>query len=71
MTDSSTRQYTARIAIVDADPAIELGMTAHVRIAGQRAGLQGSASYAGAPTTGIVMGGTGVGRVETSDVDGI
>jgi membrane fusion protein, multidrug efflux system len=36
MTDSATRQYTARIAIVDADPAIELGMTAHVRIAGQR-----------------------------------
>jgi NADPH-dependent curcumin reductase CurA len=39
--------------------------------AGQRAGLQGSASYAGAPTTGIVMGGTGVGRVEVSNVDGI
>src|SRR4051794_34302152 len=39
--------------------------------AGQRAGLQGSASYAGAPTTGIVMGGTGVGRVEESNVDGI
>ena len=39
--------------------------------AGQRAGLQGSASYAGAPTTGVVMGGTGVGRVEVSNVDGI
>jgi NADPH-dependent curcumin reductase CurA len=39
--------------------------------AGQRAGLQGSASYAGAPTAGIVMGGTGVGRVEASNVDGI
>jgi RND family efflux transporter MFP subunit len=36
MTDSATRQYTARIAILDADPAIELGMTAHVRLAGQR-----------------------------------
>src|SRR3954463_11801878 len=35
--------------------------------AGQRAGLQGSASYAGAPTTGIVMGGSGVGRVEASN----
>ena len=35
--------------------------------AGQRAGLQGSASYAGAPTTGIVMSGTGVARVEASD----
>ena len=31
--------------------------------AGQRAGLQGSASYAGAPETGRVMGGTGVARV--------
>ena len=39
--------------------------------AGQRAGLQGSASYAGAPTTGIVMGGTGVGRVEESRVEGV
>ncbi|MEM7016399.1 MAG: NADP-dependent oxidoreductase [Pseudomonadota bacterium] len=35
--------------------------------AGQRAGLQGSASYAGAPQTGIVMGGTGVARVEKSN----
>jgi NADPH-dependent curcumin reductase CurA len=34
--------------------------------AGQRAGLQGSASYAGAPRAGIVMGGTGVARVEVS-----
>ncbi len=35
--------------------------------AGQRAGLQGSASYAGAPTAGIVMGGTGVGTVTASE----
>lgn len=35
--------------------------------AGQRAGLQGSASYAGAPTTGVVMGGTAVARVEASN----
>jgi NADPH-dependent curcumin reductase CurA len=34
--------------------------------AGQRAGLQGSASYAGAPQTGVVMGGAGVARVEES-----
>jgi NADPH-dependent curcumin reductase CurA len=39
--------------------------------AGQRAGLQGSASYAGAPVTGVVMGGTGVARVEASNVDGV
>lgn len=35
--------------------------------AGQRAGLQGSASYAGAPTAGRVMNGTGVGRVVASN----
>ncbi len=34
--------------------------------AGQRAGLQGSASYAGAPEAGRVMGGTGIARVEAS-----
>jgi NADPH-dependent curcumin reductase CurA len=39
--------------------------------AGQRAGLQGSASYAGAPVAGVVMSGTGVGRVEASNADGI
>jgi NADPH-dependent curcumin reductase CurA len=37
--------------------------------AGQRAGLQGSASYAGAPKAGVVMGGTGVARVEDSNSD--
>lgn len=37
--------------------------------AGQRAGLQGSASYAGAPKAGVVMGGTGVARVEESNSD--
>src|SRR5262245_23586965 len=35
--------------------------------AGQRAGLQGSASYAGAPTAGVVMGGTGVAVVDASN----
>jgi NADPH-dependent curcumin reductase CurA len=38
--------------------------------AGQRAGLQGSASYAGAPTAGVMMGGTGVGVVAESRADG-
>ena len=40
--------------------------TAFAITAGTRAGLQGSASYAGAPTTGIVMNGTGVGEVVES-----
>jgi NADPH-dependent curcumin reductase CurA len=35
--------------------------------AGTRAGLQGSASYAGAPQTGIVMNSTGVGEVVASN----
>lgn len=39
--------------------------------AGQRAGLQGSASYAGAPVAGRVMGGTGVAEVVSSRVDGV
>ena len=39
--------------------------------AGQRAGLQGSASYAGAPKAGVVMGGSGVARVEASNADAI
>jgi hypothetical protein len=38
--------------------------------AGQRAGLQGSASYAGAARSGVVMGGTGVAQVEVSRADG-
>lgn len=37
--------------------------------AGTRAGLQGSASYAGAPKTNIVMNGTSVARVEKSNAD--
>ncbi|MCC7363802.1 MAG: NADP-dependent oxidoreductase [Dehalococcoidia bacterium] len=39
--------------------------------AGQRAGLQGSASYAGAPVSGVVMGGTGIARVEESRAPGL
>lgn len=39
--------------------------------AGQRAGLQGSASYAGAPQAGMVMGGTAVARVESSNDDSV
>ncbi|MGY9072138.1 MAG: NADP-dependent oxidoreductase [Acidimicrobiales bacterium] len=35
--------------------------------AGQRAGLQGSASYAGAARAEVVMGGTGVARIEASN----
>lgn len=44
--------------------------TAVAITAGTRAGLQGSASYAGAPKTGVVMNGTGVGAVVASNADG-
>ena len=44
--------------------------TAFAITAGTRAGLQGSASYAGAPKTGVVMNGTGVGRVIESNAPG-
>lgn len=39
--------------------------------AGQRAGLQGSASYAGAPRTDVVMGGSAVARVEASNDEAV
>ena len=39
--------------------------------AGQRAGLQGSASYAGAPKTSVAMSGTAVARVELSGDESI
>ena len=39
---------------------------AFVIAAGQRAGLQGSASYAGAPVTDVVMGGGSISRVVAS-----
>jgi NADPH-dependent curcumin reductase CurA len=39
--------------------------------AGSRAGLQGSASYAGAPKTGIVMNGAAISRVQASKAPGI
>ena len=39
--------------------------------AGQRAGLQGSAGYAGAPRSGVVMGGTAVARVVESRASAI
>ena len=39
--------------------------------AGQRAGLQGSASYAGAPRSGVVMGGSAVAQVEASNAESI
>ena len=57
-------------------PVVEVGTVlvktdAFAITAGTRAGLQGSASYAGAPTTGLVMGSTGVGTVVESQAAGL
>jgi NADPH-dependent curcumin reductase CurA len=49
------------------DNEVLVKTTAVAITAGTRAGLQGSASYAGAPKTGIVMNGTGVGEVAASN----
>jgi len=61
----------AESAAPDCGPGEVLCRTLALTIgAGQRAGLQGSASYAGAPRAGVVMGGTGVARVEVSNAPG-
>ena len=49
-----------------ADGQVQVRTLALTVAAGTRAGLQGSASYAGAPKAGIVMNGTAVGRVTES-----
>lgn len=51
------------------DGQVLVKTTAFAITAGTRAGLQGSASYAGAPTTGVVMNGTGIGEVIVSNSD--
>ncbi len=54
--------------IPEPEPGRVLCRTLAITIgAGQRAGLQGSASYAGAPESGRVMGGSGIARVMASE----
>ena len=50
-----------------ADGEVLCETIAFVIAAGQRAGLQGSASYAGAPVTDVVMGGGSISRVVASN----
>ena len=54
-----------------ADGEVLVKTIAFAITAGTRAGLQGSASYAGAPQAGIVMNGSGVGEVVSSNAAGI
>lgn len=63
--------YAVKTAAVAAPaPGQVLCRTRAITIgAGQRAGLQGSASYAGAPKVGDVMGGSGIAEVVASEVD--
>ena len=67
LAESNYRMESATVPTLQADGEM-LCRTLVVTIgAGTRAGLQGSASYAGAPQTNIVMNGTGVARVEQSN----
>ena len=67
LAESNYRMESAAAPTLQADGEV-LCRTLVVTIgAGTRAGLQGSASYAGAPQTNIVMNGTGVARVEQSN----
>ncbi len=54
------RLHEGDLATLDAGEVL-VKTTAFAITAGTRAGLQGSASYAGAPQAGIVMNATGVG----------
>lgn len=54
-----------------ADGEVLVRTLAFAITAGTRAGLQGSASYAGAPRAGVVMNGTGVGEVVESRDPGV
>lgn len=65
--------YEARdVPIPEPGEGEVLSRTLYVAItAGTRAGLQGSASYAGAPRTGVVMGGTTLSEVLVSNAPGI
>ena len=53
------------------DNEVLIETSAFAITAGTRAGLQGSASYAGAPKAGIVMNATGVGRILESNAPGL
>ena len=65
LTEQNYRLDAIPVAAPD-EGQVQVRTLAFAITAGTRAGLQGSASYAGAPKTGIVMNATGVGIVEVS-----
>lgn len=70
LTASNYRLYDAPMPEAG-EAEVLVKTTAFAITAGTRAGLQGSASYAGAPQAGIVMNGTGVGEVVESNATDI
>ena len=63
LTESNYRLVESEIPEISSDQVLVKTISFAIT-AGTRAGLQGSASYAGAPTTGIVMNSTGIGEIQ-------
>ena len=69
LTEGNYRLVESEIPEISSDEVL-IKTISFAITAGTRAGLQGSASYAGAPTTGIVMNCTGIGEIiESNDQD--
>ena len=66
LTESNYRLVESEIPEISSDQVLVKTISFAIT-AGTRAGLQGSASYAGAPTTGIVMNCTGIGEIVKSN----
>ena len=66
LTESNYRLVESEIPEISSDEVLVKTISFAIT-AGTRAGLQGSASYAGAPTTGIVMNSTGIGEIVKSN----
>ena len=68
LTESNYRLVESEIPEISSDEVLVKTISFAIT-AGTRAGLQGSASYAGAPTTGIVMNCTGIGEIVKSNLE--
>ena len=66
LTEGNYRLVESEIPEISSDEVL-IKTISFAITAGTRAGLQGSASYAGAPTAGIVMNCTGIGEIIESD----
>lgn len=68
LSESNYRLVESEIPEISSDEVLVKTISFAIT-AGTRAGLQGSASYAGAPTTGIVMNSTGIGEIVKSNLE--